>query len=286
MGQALYSAGLTMFGLTEKQLFSIVTRLVLCVGIYLVCAFVINRLTKFLVVRLLGKGADDSMLIYFTSILRFTMKLILVLVLVAACGIGGSSVAAAIAAVAGGIVLAAQDTLKDFISGVALMSNKPFAVGDYVRFTGAALEGWVEKITLFQVTLKGRGGRRIIIPNHVAERDSCINYAKDGFWVMDPIFGISYDDSIQAAREAMIKAAAADPEVIEGEGISVQVESLGDSSVNLMLQCKTRAAEHFPALYRINESVKAALKEAGVTIVYNQLDVHIKEDGRAEGNHF
>ena len=56
----------------------------------------------------------------------------------------------------------------------------------------------------------------------------------------------------------------------------VFVDQLGDSSVNLGVRCWFNNDEFWPGKWRLTENVKLTLDEAGITIPFPQMDVHIQ----------
>ena len=69
--------------------------------------------------------------------------------------------------------LALQETLGNVMSGIALLMDRPFGEGDWVRF--GLIEGKVEQINWRAVRIVDRAGDTIIVPHSIAGRDIVIN---------------------------------------------------------------------------------------------------------------
>ncbi|MGX8728024.1 MAG: mechanosensitive ion channel family protein [Lachnospiraceae bacterium] len=221
------------------------------------------------------KGIDVSALLYISSIIRFGFRIILVLVLIRFVGVQSNTIAGVFTAISAGLALASQDIVKDFIGGLSIMLTKAFAVDDYIIIVGANVEGYVKKISMFHVIIRGRGDRTITIPCSAVFRASVTNMTAEGNWLMELMVGITYEDNIKVAREVMLAEARKEPLVMQDRPAEVILSELGESSVNLILLAWTTKANHFVAYWRLLENVKLALEANGITIAYNQLDVHL-----------
>ena len=93
---------------------------------------------------------------------------------------------------------------------------------------------------------------------------------------MDIVVGISYDADIRRAKEILFKILEEDEAVIQEKDHRVFVQELADSSVNLNVRCWAANEAYWECKWRITEEIKYALDEAGISIPYPQMDVHVK----------
>lgn len=275
---------LGMFGISGTNLLQFFIRLIVCGIVFFLGCKLIDFLTGRLLKRIAtGKGVDISTMLYASSIIRFGSRLILVIILIGFLGVKSNTITGVFTAISAGLALASQDIVKDFIGGLSLMLTKPFAVDDYIVFPGTTLEGFVKTIAMFHVILRGRGDRTITIPSGKVFRYEVTNLTAEGNWLMELKVGITYEDSIKVAREVMLEEARKEPLVMQERPAEVILSELGESSINLILLAWTTKADHFVAYWRLLENIKLALEANGVTIAYNQLDVHLgKLDERGE----
>ena len=73
------------------------------------------------------------------------------------------------------------------------------------------------------------------------------------------------------------KSIIEDTSVLKEREIAVFVDTLGDHGVNLDARGWVLTADFWPAKWRITEQIKYALDEAGISIPYWQMDVHVEE---------
>jgi len=73
------------------------------------------------------------------------------------------------------VAFALQGTLSNFASGLLLMVNKPFDVGDEVEVAGG-IKGRVGAVSIFSTLIKTDEGLRKIVPNNTIWNGTIINY--------------------------------------------------------------------------------------------------------------
>ena len=116
----------------------------------------------------------------------------------------------------------------------------------------------------------------IILPNGNLANNSIVNVTSSKIRRCDIAVGISYGSDIKKAKDVLMKLLENDPAVLKDKDMVVFVDQLGDSSVNLGVRCWFNNDEFWPGKWRLTENVKLTLDEAGITIPFPQMDVHIQ----------
>ncbi|QSX75952.1 mechanosensitive ion channel [Lysobacter arenosi] len=178
------------------------------------------------------------------------------------------------------IGLAMKDSLSNVASGVMLVTLKPFRVGDIVDIGGKS--GKVESVSIFQTKLRGADNQTIVLPNSLITTAPIINLTPDTARRIELIVGIGYNDSIEAARAAVLAIMHADKRIHAEPAPDVVVYELADSAVKLGIRCHVSNADHFSTKCDLNERIKAAFDRDGISIPYPQRDVrmyhHVAQD--------
>jgi small conductance mechanosensitive channel len=178
------------------------------------------------------------------------------------------------------IGLAMKDSLSNVASGVMLVTLKPFRVGDIVDIGGKS--GKVESVSIFQTKLRGADNQTIVLPNSLITTAPIINLTPDTVRRIELIVGIGYNDSIEAARAAVLSIMHADKRIHAEPAPDVVVYELADSAVKLGIRCHVSNADHFSTKCDLNERIKAAFDRDGISIPYPQRDVrmyhHVAQD--------
>ena len=159
------------------------------------------------------------------------------------------------------IGLALKDSLSNVASGVMLVTLKPFRVGDIVDIGGKS--GKVESVSIFQTKLRGADNQTIVLPNSLITTAPIINLTPDTVRRIELVVGIGYNDSIGAARAAVMQIMQADKRILAEPAPDVVVYELADNAVKLGIRCHVSNNDHFNTKCDLNERIKAALRQAG-----------------------
>jgi small conductance mechanosensitive channel len=244
--------------------------IVLIIGLWII-KFIVRLLKK----ALAHKAVDDTLEVFLGSLISWTLKIILFVVVGSMLGIATTSFVALLGAGGLAVGLALQGSLANFAGGVLILLFKPYKVGDRIEVMGRT--GQVTDIQMFHTTMLTLDSRTIILPNGPIMNADIVNYMKEGVLRVDLVVGISYESDIQKARNLMLDVMHNHPKVLKEPEPTVVVTELADSSVNMGVrpQCKP---EDYAAVYvEVLESCKLALDQGGVTIPFPQMDVHLDQ---------
>lgn len=228
--------------------------------------------------NLLGKAIDrrnidPTLKPFLTSLLSAIIKAGVVVTAITTAGIEATSFAAIFAAMGLAIGMALSGTLQNFAGGVVLLIIRPFKVGDVIEAQGFI--GTVKVIEIFQTILLTGDNKVVHIPNGKLQNDSLINYSSMPTRRVDFTFGIGYGDDIRHAREVILAVINRHDEIHKTPEPTIRVGALADSSVNLSTRVWCDTADYWTIHFALNEEVKYALDEAGISIPFPQSDLHI-----------
>ena len=88
--------------------------------------------------------------------------------------------------------------------------------------------------------------------------------------------GISYESSIQDAKNILETLIREDPDTLENEEMVVFVDELADSAVIVGFRVWVPTESYWAAKWRLNQRIKEEFDAKGIVIPYPQMDVHIK----------
>ncbi|MDX8397472.1 MAG: mechanosensitive ion channel [Mariprofundaceae bacterium] len=247
--------------------------IVLALAIFVVGRWLVTVAVQVLA-KVLGKASVDSMLVDFScSIVKALLLLFVVIAGLDQLGVDTTSFIALIGAAGLAIGLALQGSLQNFASGVLLIVFRPFKVGDFVEAAGVA--GVIEEIGIFSTTMRTGDNRTIIVPNGGIYGGNITNNSARETRRIDMVFGIGYDDDIRQAKEILQSLLERDERVLKSPTALVAVAELADCSVNFNVRPWVKSADYWAVYYDLTEQVKLAFDEAGVSIPYPQMDVHL-----------
>ncbi len=181
------------------------------------------------------------------------------------------------------LAFAARDSLENFISGVIILIDRPFRVGDNIEVDDTF--GTVEEITLRSTRVCTLNNEIVVMPNTSMIDQRLINHTMLNTLRVEIYFGIGYDESPQEAREVLLAMAEGDERLHPDHPTTVVVTEMGASSVNMILRLYLRNPKlEVPFRYEYNEKVRNALTEAGIEIPFPHLQLHIDEAKAFEGS--
>jgi small-conductance mechanosensitive channel len=170
------------------------------------------------------------------------------------------------------IGFASQTSASNLISGLFLIGEGPFSIGDTIRV--GQTEGEVLSVDLLSVKLRTGDNLFVRIPNEQLIKSEVINLTRFPIRRLNLPIGIAYKEDIGRVREILLTVAQQNPLCLNEPAPSIVVQGFGASSVDLMFSVWTRR-ENFSAMRDVmQESIKKALDEALVEIPFPQVSVH------------
>lgn len=218
-------------------------------------------------------------------LLRLIGKLVIavlaVTLIMSALGFNLTAIITSAGIVSLGITLGAQNILNQFFSGMVLLITHPFRSGDLVKIGNNTTIFKVASVNIMNTVFENWDNEEtVIMPNNAVSSSTIVNLTGDGLIYKVTVFmNIAYDDDIDLARDLMKQAAMDHPNVITNGTVdlpSTRVTAFLDSSIELRL---TGYVYDFNDSGRIGgelrESIFKAFKENGISIPYQQMDVHL-----------
>lgn len=234
--------------------------------IYIIGSWIIKKIVG-AVRKVMAKGSyDESLQKFLLNLVSWGLKIFLIITVISTLGVETTSLAAVIAAAGLAVGLALQGSLSNFAGGVLLMIFKPYKIGDLVEAQGVL--GAVKEIEIFTTKLVTPQNKLAIVPNGAMANGNIINYTAEGKMRVDTTVGVDYGADIKKTKEVLLAMLEANPLVLKDPAPSVNVEELGDSSVNLAVRPFCKPEDYWDVYFGTIEGTKEALDKAGIEIPY------------------
>ena len=220
-------------------------------------------------IRKLGERHEklDSMLFNFLgSIARYAILGITVIFVLNRFGLETTSLVAALGAAGLAIGLALQGTLSNVAAGVMIILFRPIKVGDFVEIADEM--GTVKDVSLNYTELASLSNTQVIIPNAQVWGNTIENYSVYPTRRAEWTFGVSYDADLKLTEKTILDTIMADPRAKSDPEPFIQVNNLGDSSVDFLVRVWVDAGHNFAFQTDMKRKVKEALDDAGIEIPY------------------
>ena len=161
------------------------------------------------------------LLISLSLIMLLSLYNINVNALIAALGVGGLAIS-----------LGAQDTLSNIISGVMIMLDQPFRVGDRIEIQGLGTWGDVVDIGLRSTRIRTRDNRLVIVPNNSISTDQIVNYTyPDPQYRIQIEIGVGYGQDIEKVRKIIIETVRQVDGVLPDKPVDALYVEMGESAM-------------------------------------------------------
>jgi small conductance mechanosensitive channel len=244
-------------------------KLITAILIIVIGVVISNLISNFIQKRLVKSSRDPLTAKFLAKAVKMIFIILIIMMALYAGGFGGIAAGILAAAGASAIVLgfAFKDIGENFIAGFILAFNRPFNVNDTIMIN--KIFGKVKALELRYTKIKTFDGKDVYIPNADVLTMPVTNYTEDGFFRLDFIVGIAYEDDIDGAKKEIMEVLKNHKDLIsdsEHENFVVENE-LATSTVNLKVLFWADTTD-----FR-----KAALVTKGE--VMNQVKKHLIEKG-------
>ena len=242
---------------------SVLTALLILFAGFLVSAWVGRR------IEALGRSnrkLDATLFDFLGSVTRYTILGFSVLFVLNTFGIQTTSLVAAIGAAGLAIGLALQGTLSNVAAGVMIVLFRPIRNGDFVEVAGVS--GTVKYISLNFTELATAANVQVIVPNAKVWGNVITNYSIYATRRAEWSFGVGYGANLKRAEEIIREAITSDPRALADPAPFIQVNNLGESSVDFLVRVWVASGDYFAFQTDMTRKVKEALDEGGIDIPF------------------
>jgi MscS family membrane protein len=216
---------------------------------------------------------------YYSMISKVINVFIVLIALIAVLDRLGFNVTSLVASLGVGslaIGLAAQDTIKNFISGVLLVTDRQFRIGDRVYIKNIDVEGYVYDIGLRTTRILTISGNNLItVPNSKLTEGIIENSLYPDPKVKDFVeVGVSYTSDVDKVKELLLKAASEIDGILDNPHPSVYFTQFGDSALIFKLIYYVEGKDiAFDVKSKLHERINKLFRENGVEIPFPQNDL-------------
>ena len=166
------------------------------------------------------------------------------------------------------IGFALQDISKNFIAGIILLIQQPFAVGDAILVTD--IGGVVKVIDLRATELHPWDGQVVLIPNAPFLTNPITNFSRANRRRVDIAIGVDYGSDMETVRRVALEAVQDIEGRLDDPAPQILFQGYGDSSMNLTVffWIDTTKSDPFQARDTALLSIYAAFNRANINIPF------------------
>jgi potassium efflux system protein len=245
--------------------------------------FAARNLPGFLEVTLLSRFSIDYGARHaYATLSRYAIFAGGIFIAFSTIGIKWSTIQWLVAALSVGLGFGLQEIVANFISGLIVLFERPFRVGDTV--TIGDVSGTVSRIRIRATTIVDWDRKELIVPNKDFITGRLINWSlSDSIIRLKIPVGIAYGSDTDLAEKILIKAARDNKLVLADPAPSAVFSGFGDNSLNFLLRIFINNIDHwFTVTHQLNRVIDREFRKADISIAFPQRDVHLDAAGPFE----
>ena len=240
--------------------------LILAIGIPLIK--LIRKLVQRLVRDKLSAQSEQLIIktVYYVSILILTVSVLnefgfKLSALLGAAGVFGVA-----------IVFASQTSVSNIISGIFLISEKPFVIGDVVQ-VGPTI-GTISSIDLLSIKINTPDNRFVRVPNETMIKTEVINITRFPVRRVNLDISVSYNDDLKQVLEILMDIAQNSQIALKDMEPLTSIQRFGASGIDILYGVWGNTSDYFALQNELIISIKERFDAAGIEIPYPHLALY------------
>jgi MscS family membrane protein len=182
------------------------------------------------------------------------------------------------------VALGAQDLFKNLISGIMIIMEKRFNIGDVIKVPGHT-EGVVEQIGFRSTLIRKFDSTPITIPNYIFAEAPILNYTNRNYRRIDWTIGLEYSSTLDQIKKLteMISSYLKDNDnfiVDDNYKSFVRIEKFNDSSIDILVICFT-STKDWDKYLEIKEElamkIKDSVEKIGLNFAFPSQSIYIEK---------
>ena len=173
-----------------------------------------------------------------------------------------------------GIGFGLQNVINNFVSGIIILFERPFKVGDWVNIAGE--EGKIKQINIRSTELETFKKTSVIVPNATLLSSSVINMTHGNNWTrVNVSVGVAFGSDVEKVKDILIECAKANPKVLKRPEPYVVFQNFGASSLDFDLRCYSdNIWEGWSIPSELRYAIYKRFNEEGIEIPFQQVVIH------------
>lgn len=238
----------------------------------IVVGFIVLRLIIFIVKRAMKKRFSQQSIMIVRKIIMYTVAFVILILILKQLNVKLAAIlgAAGIAGLA--IGFASQTSLSNIISGIFLISEKPFAVGDVIKVDG--LSGIILSVDLLSVKIRTFDNQYVRIPNEKLIKTEVVNVTKFPIRRLDINVSIAYKEDISKVKEQLLQITKKNPHCLDNPEPLFVIKEFGDSGIELLLGVWFVKTDYLVTKNTMMQEIKESFDREGIEIPFPHISLY------------
>ncbi len=180
------------------------------------------------------------------------------------------------------VALGAQDLFKNLISGILVLVEKRFKIGDWILVEDI-IEGIVEKIGFRSTVVRKFDKSIAIIPNFQFAENAVINISQTTNWIISWTINLQYDttvDQLKIIRDEIEDFIKKHEDYKPDLGYAVRIDKFADSSIDMYIRCFTKTDdwdEWLAVKERLAISIKQIVEKHKASFAFPSQSIYVEK---------
>jgi MscS family membrane protein len=180
------------------------------------------------------------------------------------------------------VALGAQDLFKNLISGILVLVEKRFKVGDWI-IVEDIIEGIVERIGFRSTVVRKFDKSLAIIPNFQFAENAVINVSATTNWIISWVITLQYNTTVEQlkkVRDEIEKYITTHKDYKTSLGHAVRVDKFSDSSIDMYIRCFTVTDdwdEWLKVKERLALEIKQIVEKNNVSFAFPSQSIYVEK---------
>lgn len=243
--------------------------------ILLLAGFVIAGLASRAVGRILIKNFSQHHVVLFKRLVYWLVLALFIASALKQLGFSLSVLLGAAGVLSVALGFASQTSASNLISGLFLIGEQPFQLGDTIKVGNTT--GEVLSIDLLSVKLRTFDNLYVRIPNESLIKSEMTNLTRFPIRRFDLLIGVAYKENISQVRKVMLDVADNNPLCLDEPAPMFLFLGFGDSSLNIQFSVWAKRENFRELRNSLQEEIKLAFDKSGIEIPFPQRTVYLAQ---------
>lgn len=227
-----------------------------------VVSFLFVKLIAFLVGRLIGRSMSPQSMMITRKVITYSGVVVIIMFVLAQLGLNLTALLGAAGIVGIAVGFAAQTSVSNIISGLFLISEKAFAVGDVIRV--GQTTGVVLTIDLLSVKVRTFDNQYIRLPNETLIKTEVTNVTRFPIRRMDVQFTLVYGTDMTLVKEVLFSIVRANQLCLDEPEPIYIIKGFGRIGMDVLFGVWFAKQDFVAVKNSLNEQIHARFRDAGI----------------------
>lgn len=240
-------------------------------ALIIVVGFLVTRIIIFILIRGIKRNVTPQSRMLLRKTISYTGLAIIIFLVLNSLGINMAPLLGAAGILGIALGFASQTSVSNIISGIFLIAEKPFEIGDIIKVNGNT--GVVKSVDLLSVKIHGFDNRYIRIPNEVIIKTEVTNITRFPIRRLDLELRVAYKEDIRRVKELLMDTVQAIPECLDHPEPIFLMQNFSDRGVEFLFGVWIDKSDYIALKTQVMLDIKEAFDREGIEIPYPHMQI-------------